>query len=120
MCASNEAKVGVPTMGKEDVRRALEAMARDDGVRAAAERGELDDLGGEALTEQERALVVGAAREWPEVEGFAQPTVSTSDLGQKLQFQLGLSPDAMANLPNLQAAMNYCSSDSWAGVDRDA
>lgn len=56
-------------MGKEDVRKALEAMS-DDVVRQRLADGDFSAVEGLDLTEEERTLVTEAAAEYPEVAGF--------------------------------------------------
>jgi hypothetical protein len=57
-------------MGRDDVRRALQAMD-DEDVRARLASGDFADVAGFDFTEHERELVQGAAADYPEVAGFA-------------------------------------------------
>lgn len=59
-------------MSREDVGNAINAMA-DESVRAQIEAGDLSALGDTSLTDDERAVVIDAARDFPEVSGFAMP-----------------------------------------------
>jgi hypothetical protein len=56
-------------MGKDDVRRALEAMG-DDGVRGRLATGDFSAVDGLDLSDHERQLVQDAAADYPEVAGF--------------------------------------------------
>jgi len=57
-------------MGRDDVRKALQAMD-DEDVRARLAEGDFSDVSGFAFTDDERAMVRDAAAEYPEVAGFA-------------------------------------------------
>lgn len=58
-------------MGRDDVKKALEAMAADDALVDKIAGGDLDDLSVDELTDAERSMLVAAADDWPEVSGFA-------------------------------------------------
>ena len=57
-------------MGKDDVRKALEAMD-DEDVRARLAGGDFSDVSDLDLADNERDMVQGAAADYPEVAGFA-------------------------------------------------
>jgi len=57
-------------MGKNDVRKALEAMD-DDDVRARLADGDFADVGELELSDDERRMVQDAAADYPDVAGFA-------------------------------------------------
>ena len=58
-------------MGKEDVRRALEAMLEDDVVAEKFQAGDFTAVDGLDLNDEEQTLVRDAAGDLPEVAGFA-------------------------------------------------
>jgi hypothetical protein len=57
-------------MGENEVQQAVQAMAADEELRAAVAGGDLSGLDGE-LSDEEQAMVIAAAADFPEVAGFA-------------------------------------------------
>ena len=57
-------------MAAEDVGKGLEAMG-DDGIREQVAGGDFSALSDLDLTEEEQGILVGAAADFPDVEGFA-------------------------------------------------
>lgn len=57
-------------MGREEVRKALEAMD-DEAVRAQMAGGDLSAIEPAEITDEERAMIVAAADDYPEVAGFS-------------------------------------------------
>jgi hypothetical protein len=57
-------------MGEHEVQQAVQAIAADEELRAAVAGGDLAGLDGE-LSEEEQAMVIAAAADFPEVAGFA-------------------------------------------------
>lgn len=57
-------------MGHDDVASALQAMTTDAEVAERLAGGDFTDLPDAALTEAERAMVIAAANDLPEVAGF--------------------------------------------------
>jgi hypothetical protein len=57
-------------MAAEDVGKGLEAMG-DDAIREQVAGGDLSGLTDLELTDEEQEMLVGAAADYPEVEGFA-------------------------------------------------
>ena len=58
-------------MGRQDVRRALEAMDADETVRQRLADGDFAAVDGLDLSAEEQTLVQDAAGDMPEVAGFA-------------------------------------------------
>lgn len=58
-------------MTKDATGQAIERMADDDEVRTAVAAGDTAALEDLELSEEERAMLVAAADDFPEVEGFA-------------------------------------------------
>jgi hypothetical protein len=74
-------------MGKEDVRKALEAMS-DEAVRQRLADGDFSAVEGLELTEDERALVTDAAADYPEVAGFDLAALKAQVVSDKTSPQM--------------------------------
>jgi hypothetical protein len=74
-------------MGRQDVRRALQAMEADDSVRQRLAAGDFAAVEGLDLSADEQSLVKDAASDMPEVAGYA------SDIFAKLGDIKGESMD---------------------------
>lgn len=57
-------------MGEHEVQQAVHAMAVDEELRTAVAGGDLSGLDGE-LSDEEQAMVIAAAADFPDVAGFA-------------------------------------------------
>ena len=66
-------------MGRQDVRRALEAMEADDDVQARLAAGDFAAVEGLDLSPEEQTLVQDAANDMPEVAGFSFSQFLTID-----------------------------------------
>ena len=75
-------------MAREDVGKALEALS-DEDLRQAVASGNLEGLGDHGLTEDEKAMVVGAAADYPEASGFSFNFGSPSKISTFAQDRLG-------------------------------
>lgn len=93
-------------MSVDGVAEALEAMA-DDGVRERIAAGEDAEVSGFSLTADEREMVIAAAGDYPEVEGFQFRRASAG--------QINVGPmvrDTAMNVSPFSAAVFYVGNGS--------
>jgi len=93
-------------MGKDDVRRALEAMD-DEAIRARLVAGDFTDVEGFALDDNERQLVKDAAADYPDVAGFAFDTFMKRWPDVSIAEPVELKTGPMGGPNNYVAAIQY-------------